>query len=300
MREALTLMDSLCFLRSSGSLAAPEADETVRLSKALSVRFDNIKHQYQSDLLPLTAQKESFMREIAELRASRDAYLEETTMLSARNEELAQLHAKYLQRLDAASDNSSDLHGRDSSLDKARAPPLSSSVTSSTTAFSDESQPFVNVQKPAEVVDATPVPKSTKFKWPGSRSQPMKEHAPGLPGSVKPKPRIEHGFQQVNALRVARCDHCGDKMWGSIMRCGSEWLSPQWETRRCTNVYFVACSTSVHHRCVQLVHLPCSQQAGVKEDRPVPQPAGKYHCVIECDECTHPLQQDHRCSDGIL
>ena len=107
----------------------------MRLSRALSVRFDSIKNQYQSDLLPLTAQKEQLIREITELRASRDAYLEETTMLSARNEELAQLHAQYLRRMDIPSESTSDFNGRDSSLDKTRPPLLLSSVTSSTTAL---------------------------------------------------------------------------------------------------------------------------------------------------------------------
>ena len=85
------------------------------------MRFDNIKNQYQNDLLPLTTQKEALIREITELRASRDAYLEETTMLSARNEELAQLHAQYIRRMDTASESTFDLHGRDSSLEAARA-----------------------------------------------------------------------------------------------------------------------------------------------------------------------------------
>lgn len=183
------------------------------------MRFDNIKNQYQNDLLPLTTQKEALIREITELRASRDAYLEETTMLSARNEELAQLHAQYIRRMDTASESTSDLHGRDSSLDRARPPALTSSVTSSTTAVSEESIVKVSKQEAYDVV--APVPKPIKFKWPGSRSQ-VKEHAPSLSESVKVKPRIEHSFQQVNGLRVARCDHCGDKMWGSIMRCGSK------------------------------------------------------------------------------
>lgn len=192
------------------------------------MRFDNIKNQYQSDLFPLTAQREAMLREITELRASRDAYLEETTMLSARNEELAQLHAQYLRRMDLPTDSIPELNGRDSSLDKARPFNLSSSVTSSSTAFSEESldHRFVKVQKPDAAEVQTSQPRG-KFKWPGSRNQPAKEHASHLSESTKTKPRIEHNFQQVNGLRVARCDHCGDKMWGSIMRCGSKYLSPR-------------------------------------------------------------------------
>ena len=94
----------------------------------------------------------------------RDAYLEETTMLSARNEELAQLHAQYLRRLETTSDGS---HGsqREPSLDQARPLGLSSSVTSSTTAFSEESTEsrFVKVMKPDAIqLRASPFPGQTR------------------------------------------------------------------------------------------------------------------------------------------
>lgn len=204
----------------SSSLATE--DDSTRLSKALSIRFDNIKTQYQSDLVPLTAQREQLLREITELRASRDAYLEETTMLSARNEELAHLQAQYLRRVDVSSENSHESVGRDSSLDKGRPTNLASSVNSSTTAFSEDAtadQRYIKVNKPdASEVQTPQAPR--KFKWPGSRSQQQsnKENGTAAPEVSKAK----HNFQQVNGLRVARCDHCGDKMWGSILRCTSK------------------------------------------------------------------------------
>ena len=34
--------------------------------------------------------------------------------------------------------------------------------------------------------------------------------------------RREHTFQQLSVLRFTRCDHCGDKMWGSQLRCSGE------------------------------------------------------------------------------
>ncbi|TFK79758.1 hypothetical protein K466DRAFT_639625 [Polyporus arcularius HHB13444] len=58
------------------------------LTRALSMRFDNIKVQYQHELIPLIEQCEALIREITELQASRDAFLEETTVLNKRNEEL--------------------------------------------------------------------------------------------------------------------------------------------------------------------------------------------------------------------
>lgn len=249
----LAEVEELSASKSSNSLS--DANDTARLSKALSIRFDSIKNQYQNDLLPLTAQREALLREITELRASRDAYLEETTMLSARNEELAQLHAQYLRRMDVP-DGVLEPSGRDSSLDKARPQGMPASATSST-AVSEESvdQRYVKVNKTDAIETQTPQPRG-KFKWPGYRAQPAKDHAPHMSESSKPKPRIEHNFQQVNGLRVARCDHCGDKMWGSIMRCG-------------------ACNVAVHHRCLQLVHLPCSQHVtNGKDDRGMQPPPG--------------------------
>ncbi|EKM54604.1 uncharacterized protein PHACADRAFT_258574 [Phanerochaete carnosa HHB-10118-sp] len=252
----LAEVEELSASKSSNSLS-DDPDATVRLSKALSVRFDNIKNQYQSDLLPLTAQREALLREITEMRASRDAYLEETTMLSARNEELAQLYAQYLRRMDAQGEGMIEPSGRaSSSLDKARPQGLTPSLTSGTT-LSEESvdQRYVKVMKSDAAEVPTPQPRG-KFKWPGYRNQQAKEHATHMSESGRAKPRIEHSFQQVNGLRVARCDNCGDKMWGSILRCG-------------------ACNISVHHRCLQLVHLPCSQQVmNGKEERIMPLPAG--------------------------
>ena len=249
------------------------------------MRFDNIKNQYQSDLLPLTTQREAMLREITELRASRDEYLEETTMLSARNEELAQLHAQYLRRLETVSDSSHEMQ-REPSLDKGRPMNLSSSVTSSTTAFSDESHEsrFIKISKP-DAIETMPQPRTKFMKWPGSRSQPQsskENHAPTMATMAelgRTKPRIEHNFQQVNGLRVARCDHCGDKMWGSIMRCGGEYKA--YCPKSLTEASVIACNISVHHRCLQQVHLACSQHAGGhKTDMSPPPQAGTLSCYV--------------------
>ena len=48
------------------------------VTRSLTVRFDNIKSQYQLELMPLAQQRETLSREIADLRAMRDAFLEET------------------------------------------------------------------------------------------------------------------------------------------------------------------------------------------------------------------------------
>jgi hypothetical protein len=80
---------------------SPEA-AGVNLSRSLTHKLDKLKTKYQQELTPLIQQQEGLTREIAELKAVRDVFLEETTVLNARNEELAQLSAQYVRRMDGA------------------------------------------------------------------------------------------------------------------------------------------------------------------------------------------------------
>jgi hypothetical protein len=110
------------------------------------------------------------------------------------------------------------------SLDKARLPQYNGSTSTST--LNDEPEPKLIRVKP----DALEVPASSfrppKFlKWSGkaSREHLTKEPAINIvpPEMTPSKPRAtkEHTFQQFSGLRFAKCDHCGDKMWGSHLRC---------------------------------------------------------------------------------
>lgn len=195
------------------------------------MRFDNIKNQYEGELLPLTKEKEAIFREIAELKAMRDAVLGETVAISARNEALAQLNAQYISiRTDAAdSDQSHDSDKRDGFFENSQ--PFGTSTMSSTTAFSDESAEHRWV-KPSKAdvsdIQINNTIRPPKFRWPGSKAQPQTAGTKDLhipPQETKMKAHVEHNFQQISGLRVARCDHCGDKMWGSQLRCTCE-LSP--------------------------------------------------------------------------
>lgn len=199
------------------------------------MRFDNIKNKYQTELVPLTEQREALLREITELKASRDAFLEETTALNARNEELAQLNAQYVRRIEAAGLDSTSAKPEtasvDGGFDRARQiTNLSSSVTSSTVALSEEgsmeASKFVKISKPESIdLHVQPSKMGGKFlKWPGHKT--TKENVPPTTWNDPPRTagRKEHLFQQVSVLRVARCDHCGDKMWGSQYRCSSAYI----------------------------------------------------------------------------
>ena len=82
---------------------------------------------------------------------------------------------------------------------------------------------------PAAAVAAGAQQARPRFKWPGSRAPKENVALSTAPngmvpvgGDGKPKWRTEHVFQQISVLRVARCDHCGDKMWGSQLKCTSE------------------------------------------------------------------------------
>jgi hypothetical protein len=196
----------------------------------LTSRFDHLKSQYQGELEGLVQGKEALLREIAELKQNRDIFLEETTALSARNEELAKLGAEYARRADASSPPQAFqprvVEGkRSGSFDRQRQQQFASQSTSSL-APTDESagtgSPYVRIVRP-DGADATPVAKKV-FKW-GSKaprepalviSQPL---GPAPPLPVESKVRVEHTFQQLAVLRFTRCDHCGDKMWGSQYRC---------------------------------------------------------------------------------
>lgn len=218
-----------------------DAEGAARLSRALSVRFDNIKNQYQDQLLPLTVQKEALAREIMEIKAMRDAILAETAALSARNEALAQLNMQYTSRTDIGSDSSHETDRRDASFDKSR-PIITSSTTSSVTAVSEESTDgrFIKISKVDSFDNHAPqVPRSKFMKWAGTKTHPQtsgsRDLASNMADMMRARTPVAHTFQQISVLRVARCDHCSDKMWGSQLRCSSEfhasYLSELW-TRR--------------------------------------------------------------------
>lgn len=199
------------------------------LSRSITTRLDSIKKQYQRDLVPLKEQREALAREIAELKAVRDVFLEETTALNARNEELAQLSAQYSRRMVPIPETPSK--NPESALYRHHHAQQSTShlntLSPSTTGYSTTSDEtmdskFLGARRMAET--ELPTPSKGKFiKWPGSKpkeaASPM---APSLSASEsRGKGHLEHNFQQLSVLRFTRCDHCTEKMWGSQLRCMS-------------------------------------------------------------------------------
>ncbi|EJD02801.1 RhoGAP-domain-containing protein [Fomitiporia mediterranea MF3/22] len=228
---------------SASKTSVPNGDgqgQGASIGRSLTMRLDNIKRQYQHDLVPLTQQREALVREIVDLKEARDIFLEETAVLNARNEELAQLNQQYERRFESGGAGQSK-----TSIDKfdswkarqglgqggaagagasAQASPMVNTTSTSSSATLIEDVEQVRQQKPAKPeVGDIPVRNRIGLRWPGGKAN---------------KDRIEHAFQQLSVLRFARCDLCGDKMWGSQVRCST-------------------CNMSVHVRCVGQVQASC-------------------------------------------
>ncbi|KAG6864793.1 hypothetical protein C0991_007123 [Blastosporella zonata] len=231
----------------------------VNLGRSLTKRLDSIKNQYKRDLVPLTKEREGLQREIAELKAVRDVFLEETTVLNARNEELAQLSAAYSRRMETVPEvvpitNGYHDHGRGPSLDHQRAYPptvtISHSLSSSTSStIHDETMELRPLRMQKQDVDHTPS-KGKFMKW-GSRAKDTAYPQTIL--SEKKAAPLQHNFQQLSILRFTRCDHCGDKMW--------------------------VCPISIHVRCIAHLQTPCIQQQVLNvqpEVPPVPLPPSMF------------------------
>lgn len=260
----LAEVEELCTSKSSSGVSPPGDVPSTHISRSLTMRLDNLKSQYQHELIPLTEQREALVREIAELKAAREQFLEETTVLNARNEELAQLSAQYTRRMDAARsetpvldispppqrEDTNSVHGKKStSFDRPRPIPeapmavqhsLSASSTQSTNTLLEDREAKANRMAKPDQWDAMSTLKHGKFiKWPGSRTREA---------SSSGKMHMEHNFQQASTLRFTRCDHCGDKLWGSSQF-------------RCSN-----CHINVHSRCISQVQLICAQQPRHRDD----------------------------------
>ncbi|KAH8992790.1 hypothetical protein EDB86DRAFT_2930892 [Lactarius hatsudake] len=241
---ALVEMEEIASTRSLATLADRE---DVSISSSLSTRLDDLKAQYQGELVSLTDERESLLREIAELRSARDVFLEETTMLNERNEELAQLNAHYMRRIEVASSEPLRLAREKPSLEHQRpAVVLQSSHTANSSfgTFSDESADstkYPRAQKPP-----AGDPPMRVFKWRGNAKEAAATASAG-PDSANEKSWLKHTFQHANVLRLTKCDHCGDKLWGSQLRCP-------------------ACHLSIHPRCQQHVQVICSPQSSRRDE----------------------------------
>ncbi|KAJ4468172.1 signal transducer [Lentinula aciculospora] len=252
---------------SSSSGAASESP--ANLNRTLTKRLDNLKSQYQRELVPLNQQREALSREIMELKAARDVFLEETTVLNARNEELAQLSAQYSRRVAMApplvpsTSNGPETPSKISGPTIIETPVRTDSRNAQLLQQQIPHQPHQMMVSSTEELEArkmiraeethTPSRGPAKvFKW-GSRAKEVSAPIPQSGAEKVKAGHMEHSFQPLSLLRFTRCDHCGEKMWGSQLRC-------------------MGCSISVHTRCVNQVLSVCSPQMhnGGNNEDPLP------------------------------
>ena len=221
---------------------------TANLARAMSSRLDYVKSQYRKDLEGLQEKREWLLKELAELREARDIFLEESTALNTRNEQLADLNAQITAQIqnmlgdpvmptaaaqqtmhdlsitlvgsDAGSLKSS-LRGRKN--DKTRySPSVTSFSTSGTNSIFDISEEPVKSARDAKSSEHHSHQK--KFGW-------LRGATGGATSGKTPPPHAilekgkGHNFISANMLRITRCDHCGDKLWGAQVKCSSK-LNP--------------------------------------------------------------------------
>lgn len=173
--------------------------------------------------MSLSDERESLLREIAELQTAKNVFLEETTMLNVRNEELAHLNAHYTRRIELAASSESLMPSRETqSFERQRSvQPLqpSHTVNASIGLSSDESADSTRFAKSHQ---KTPTGDAhlRVFKWRGNHKEATAAASAALDGPNE-KTRLKHAFQIISVLRLSKCDHCGEKLWGSQARCQS-------------------------------------------------------------------------------
>jgi hypothetical protein len=244
------------------------------VSRSFSTRLDNLKIQYKGELVSLIDERESLFREIAELQSARDVFLEETTMLNARNEELAQLNAHYMRRIEATSSESSMPAQEKGLSERERQHPhlaiqSSHTVNSSIGASSDEGADLAKYTKGQQKPSTGDV-HSRVFKWRGNNKETSAAaSAAHTQDGPNEKTWLGHTFQQVSVLRLSKCDHCGEKLWGSQARCQGTCLKVivhRVVLKERITPPLLACHIAVHPRCQPNVYVVCSPQHSSRRD----------------------------------
>ena len=231
-----------------------EADGARDVGEALADRLERIKAEHRHEIEALVAQRDALVREVDDLKQTRDVFADEAGALNARNVELNSLNLAASRQLDATREAQSRLaypqqpfglslrgHQKVSpgpGVPSTVASPssvashqpshsLASSVGSPSTSFDSAPDPaFANVQ----ISRVDPQPSAArKFKWgKGKAMETLAATATAPRGGpyANPPGRAHasstdlgpgvrpHALQQVSILRPVRCEHCGDKMWG--------------------------------------------------------------------------------------
>lgn len=215
-----------------GSVATGEMeyvdDAPTTLGRSLSRRLETIKEQYRDEIAPLSAQREVLQREINELRETKQQFLEESTSLAAKNEELAELNSQLSRQMESMENklkSSASVGTLKPSLQGHKAGSPSMSSLAPMPEVQEETARVIRVPKP-EPIEAAP---ARRFKWIKSNAGAKLTAADRerRNGGMRPSTEVglrEHNFQQHSTMRLGRCELCQDKMWGlQEVKCGREY-----------------------------------------------------------------------------
>ncbi|OLL22476.1 putative Rho-type GTPase-activating protein 3 [Neolecta irregularis DAH-3] len=214
------------------------------LKKALN----NLKDAYKPKIAELIAQRDSLMEENVRLQRTRAQAIEEARFLNAKNLELADLNNELVRQIQESFKGSKRHIPKSQSQCTAASLPLSISTTAATITPSDLDRPRTqdtndeNVISVSKVIDRrrsqeinTTAPK--KFKWKKGVAKGFNQLWNGI---VLSKDLVKgHTFVESRFLRLTKCDHCGDKLWGLEVRCQS-------------------CGFGAHGKCIAEVVAACS------------------------------------------
>lgn len=240
------------------------------LARSLTSRFDRIKSKYKDELEPLISQKESLAREIFELRETRDLYLEESTALSAKNDELAELNTRLTKKFETLQDTIArqrlplPVNQFRQKQHISGSPSMSSIMTTATISDASDDIRQIRIAQPVHLDNNQ---SKGRFKWYKSSKGPetimaststSSKSSSLAPPSDKSKGRTshdigtrEHIFQQHSILRFSRCEHCQEKMWGlQELKCA-------------------ACGVVCHAKCSEKLGGTCKPVDGSNKEEPV-------------------------------
>ena len=109
----------------------------------------------------------------------------------------------------------------------------------------------------------TPTEKISKWFKPSREAIKPATDAQAQPSLEKET--LKHNFQQQTVLR-SRCDHCGDKMWGTQLRCNSEHRLLLLEPPNVIYLTSSVCNIGCHNRCVGLITVLCVSDPRPRDD----------------------------------
>ncbi|KAG8970902.1 hypothetical protein FRC05_011670 [Tulasnella sp. 425] len=267
-------------------------DAPATLTRSLTTRFDNLKSQYKKDLEPLKQQREALIREINELKEARDIFLEETTALNARNEELAELNSQ-IQRQIEATLNESNLNTDTASISTTVAStadhPASSSENGHTpkagkgmpmpNIFGGAKGPKSSSASIATAASVGPPSNSPSYSSVNTAGGSVEDHEYGARVVTSTKVVYQHAKEIVSEPTPAKGSKF--KWFGGAMKekkqkqrahnftavnimrfarcehCNDKMWGPQF---RCQG-----CGITCHQRCQTMIQTAC-QQSAIRED----------------------------------